>query len=241
MDITDRQQQLLKVIIELYVKTGEPAASDVIEKTYDLGISPATIRNEMVKLTDLGYLRQPHVSAGRVPTPQGFRLYINQLMKEKELPVVDEVMIRQQMLDTRTEFDRMLQTATRALARKCGTLALVVNDDDVYYSGAANILDLPEFFDIDVARFVLSLFDEYSVLQQIINKASGEDPLHIIFGEETGFASLAPTSFAFLNFESGGKRPGVIGVIGPDRLNFPLVFPYLRYVGEVINEAGRLL
>lgn len=238
-ELSDRQRQLLKAIIELYVKSGEPVSSELVEKSYDLGVSPATIRNEMVRLTDSGFLKQPHTSAGRVPTSMGFRMYIGSLMKEKELPVVDEVTIRQQLLDRRAQYNRMVEEAARALAKKCNTLAVAVNDGDVFYAGAANILDLPEFFDIDVTRFVLSMFDEYSILDQLIKKARGTDPLHIIFGEETDYEYLRPTSFAFVNYENNPEHQGIIGVIGPDRLNFPVVLPYLKYVAEILGEGRR--
>lgn len=238
-DLTDRQKQLLKSVVELYVKGGEPVSSELIEKAYDLGVSPATIRNEMVKLTDSGFLKQPHTSAGRVPTSMGFRVYINELMKEKEMSIIDEVAIRQQVLDQRAHFSRVLQVATRALAKKSGMLALAVNGNEVYYTGAANILDLPEFYDIDVTRFVLSMFDEFSILERIISLAQGTDKVHVIFGEETEFAPLRPTSFAFMDYEFGQGNAGVIGVIGPNRLNFPVVIPYLRYVGRVLEEVGR--
>lgn len=239
-DLSERQKQLLKEIIESYVKTGEPVSSDSIEKASSLGVSPATIRNEMVTLTEMGFLKQPHVSAGRVPTTMGFRLYINELMKEKEMPIVDEVNIRQKMMDSRSHFDKMVHVATKALSDKCGTLAIAINGDDVYYTGAANILDLPEFFDIDVTRFVLSMLDESAILEKVIGLAKGSDPLHIIFGEETEYEYLIPTSFAFLNFETGREDNGVIGVVGPNRLNFPVILPYLRYVGEVLSEAERI-
>ncbi len=240
-ELSERQKQLLIAIIELYVKTGEPISSEAIEKHHTLGVSPATIRNEMVRLTDGGFLKQPHTSAGRIPTAMGFRLYISDLMKEKQVPIVDEVNLRQELLDIRTEFDRMVQTATRVLAKKCNTLALAINGNEIYYSGAANILDMPEFYDIDVTRFVLSMFDELSILQRVINQAQGPEPLHIIFGEETDFEYLRPTSFAFLNFEAGNARQGVIGVIGPNRLNFPVIIPYLRYIGGVLSEVGRVV
>lgn len=236
-DLTDRQKQLLKIIVETYTKSGEPVASELIEKSGVLGVSPATIRNEMAKLTEAGFLNQPHTSAGRVPTAMGFRLYISELMKEKEVSVMDEVTIRQQVMDVRSEYNKMIKAATKALAKKCDALALAIQDGDVYYAGAANILNLPEFYDIDVTRFVLSLFDECSTLLQIINMAQGSDPLHIIFGEETNYEYLRPTSFAFINYDSRFGNPGVIGVIGPDRLNFPLVLPYLRYIGKVLSEA----
>lgn len=239
-DLSDRQKHLLKAIIELYVKTGEPIASDVVEKKCDLGVSPATIRIEMSKLTDSGYLKQPHTSSGRVPTVLGFRLYINELMKIKSLPVMDEVAIRQQVLDQRAQLNRMVKAATRMLAKKCNSLALSTMNDDLYYCGAAHMLDLPEFYDIDVARFVLSMFDEYSVLQQLLEKAQGSDSLHIIFGEETEYEYLKPTSFAFLDYSLSGGQSGIIGIIGPNRLNFPVVIPYLRYIGEVLTEGGRI-
>ena len=87
MDLTDRQKALLKAIIEEYIEDAEPVGSEVIERKYNLGVSPATIRNEMVVLTKEGYLKQPHTSAGRIPTSMGFRLFIQELMKEKQLPV----------------------------------------------------------------------------------------------------------------------------------------------------------
>lgn len=240
MELTDRQQQLLKAIIETFVKSGEPVGSEMVEKTFDLGISPATIRNEMVKLTELGYLKQPHTSAGRAPTSIGFRLYISELMKEKDLPVIDEVTIKQKLMERRAEFEVMLREATKALAKKCGMLALAMEDEtgDVFYAGAANILDIPEFYDIDVTRFVFSLFDEFPTLKQLIGKARGNDPIHIIFGDETEYEYLRPTSFAFTRFGGDTIHSGVMGVIGPARMNFPQVFPYLRYVAGMLTEVG---
>lgn len=240
-DLSERQRQLLKAVIELYAKDGSPVGSESVEKHFDLGVSPATIRNEMVRLTDMGYLKQPHTSAGRIPTAIAFRVYINELMKEREVPVVDEVTIRQQVMEHKTAYERMLKEATKALAKKCGMLAMALDDEgELYYAGAANILDIPEFYDIDVARFVLSLFDEYPTLQQILGKAQGTEPLHIIFGEETEYEFLHPTSFAFLRYGSEGAHGGVLGVIGPARLNYPVVLPYLKYVGRVLTEAGRV-
>lgn len=241
MDLNDRQRQLLKAIIELYAKNGEPVASEAIEKSYDLGVSPATIRNEMVKLTELGYLKQPHTSAGRAPTSIGFRFYISDLMKEKEMPIVDEVMIKQSVMDKRAEYQEMLKEATKTLAKKCGMLAVTITDKDgnVYYCGAANILDIPEFYDIDVTRFVLSLFDEFPTLKDIIGRGQGADPIHMIFGDETEFEHLRPTSFAFTRFAEGTDNSGVIGLVGPARMNFPVVFPYLRFVSSVLTEAGK--
>jgi heat-inducible transcriptional repressor len=239
-NLTERQKDLLRAIVELYVKMGEPVGSENVEKAYNLGVSPATIRNEMVRLTELGLLKQPHTSAGRIPTTIGFRIYISTIMKEKELPISAEVKIKEDLWQLRYHQNKLLKEAVRALASRCQMLGIAVSDEgDMIYAGAANILDFPEFEDIDVARFVLGLFDEYPMLQGIIRQAAGSDPLHILFGDELGYEYLIPTSFVFYKFTTPLNSEGVIGVIGPARMNFPVVIPYVRYTAGMIEQALR--
>lgn len=237
-ELTERQQALLKAIIEEYIETAEPVGSEVIERKYNLGVSPATIRIEMGKLTDAGFLKQPHTSAGRVPTSMGFRLYVSELMKEKQLPVTAEVSIKEKLWHERYKKERLLREAVRALAQRCDMLGLATDQDgELYWAGAANILDWPEFYDIDVTRFVLSLFDENPRLQEIIGRAQGSDPIHILFGEELGFEDLGPTGFVFTRYEVDPDKGGVVGIIGPARMNFSLVLPYVKYVRNLLMEA----
>lgn len=241
MDLTDRQKKLLKAIIEEYIEKAEPVGSEVIEKKHDLGVSPATIRIEMAKLTEKGYLRQPHTSAGRTPTAVGFKLYIQELMKEKALPVSAEVSIRESILQQRSKHERLLKEAVNALAQRCNMLGMAYDEDDqLYFAGAANILDWSEFYDIDVAKFVLSLFDQNPMLQDIIGSAHGTEPVHVLFGEDLGFEYLKLTSFVFTKFEFSPNHGGVIGVIGPARMNFQTVLPYVKYVRDVIVESGKI-
>ncbi len=237
-DLTDRQKALLKVIIEEYIETAEPVGSEVIERKYDLGVSPATIRIEMVRLTEGKFLRQPHTSAGRIPTAMGFRLFVSELMKEKQLPVTAEVSIKEQIMSQRYKQERLLKEAVNALAKQCDMLGLAVLDDgQIYYAGAANILDWSEFYDIDVTRYVLGLFDEYPRLQDIIGRAQGSDPIHILFGEDLEFEYLRSTSFVFTRYDTSEDRGGVLGVIGPARMNFALVLPYVKFVRNLVMEA----
>ena len=240
-ELSDRQGALLKAIIEEYIENAEPVGSEVIERKHDLGVSPATIRIEMGKLTDMGYLKQPHTSAGRVPTSMGFKLYIQELMSEKQLPITAEVSIKEKMWQERSRHERLLKEAVKALANKCSMLGMATdNEGQLYYAGAANILDWPEFYDIDVTRFVLSLFDENPRLKEIIGKAVGTDPVHILFGEDMEFEYLRPTSFVFTRYEMDETKDGVIGVIGPARMNFSLVLPYVKYVRNLLVEAARV-
>ena len=239
-ELTDRQKALLKAIIEEYIESAEPIGSEVIERKYDLGVSPATIRIEMVKLTEAGFLRQPHTSAGRVPTSMGFRLFISELMKEKSLPVTAEVSIKEQLFQQRHKQERLLKEAVRALASRCDMLGLAIDSDlQIYYAGASNILDWPEFYDIDVTRFVLGLFDENPQLQEIIGRAKSSDPIHVLFGEDMEFENLRTTGFVFTRYELDPQKQGIIGVVGPARMNFALVLPYVKYVRGLIMDAAR--
>src|SRR5260221_13522235 len=90
-DLSPRQIQILKAIIEEYIATAEPVGSETLDKKHNLGVSPATIRNEMVRLTDMKLLAQPHTSAGRSPTPTAMRYYVEQLMKPRDMSVTEEV------------------------------------------------------------------------------------------------------------------------------------------------------
>ncbi len=240
-DLSERQRALLKAIVEEYIENAEPVGSEIIERKHSLGVSPATIRIEMGKLTDMGYLRQPHTSAGRAPTSMGMKFYISELMKEKQLSVTAEVSIKEKMWQQRYKQERLLKEAVKALADRCDMLGLATDNEGlVYYAGAANILDWPEFYDIDVTRFVLGLFDENPRLKEIMGKAVGADPIHILFGEDMEFEYLRPTSFVFTRYEMDLEKEGVIGVIGPARMNFALVLPYVKYVRNLLVEAARI-
>jgi heat-inducible transcriptional repressor len=160
-DLTARQVDILKSLIEEYIQTAEPVGSETLEKKHNLSASPATIRNEMVRLTELGYLKKPHVSAGRVPTPEGMKFYVKQLMKEKDLSVAEEVSLKEKVWDLRERERDFLKELTKALADRTKALAVTTtNEGDVFCAGYANILDMPEFFEIEMTKNLLTAVDE---------------------------------------------------------------------------------
>lgn len=238
-DLTERQIRILKSIVEEYIQTGEPVGSELLEKKYELGVSPATIRNEMVKLTEAGYLKQPHSSAGRVPTKQAFKFYVERLMEEKSLSVAEEVAAKERVWDSRFDFEKLVKEAVRALAAQTQMLALAaLEGGEVFHSGYANILQIPEFYDIDVTRTVLSLLDEANEVQKLFQKCFGEGPIHLLIGDELGWEFLEPCGMVFTNFDAGENKKGSLGVIGPNRLNYPQVIPFVRYFGNLIEELA---
>lgn len=238
--LNSRQANILKAIVEEYIENGGSVGSETLDKKYNLGVSPATIRNEMVKLGKTGFLSQPHTSAGRIPTSQALRYYIKNLMETKNLSVTEEVAAKEKVWDFRHEVDRLLKETTRALAEQTSMLSVATtNRGKVYHSGYANILEIPEFFDIDVTRTVLTLIDQLPELKNIFSKAIGEDPLHVLLGEELDNPFLKPVGFVFTEINAGDKLQGEIGVIGPCRLNFSQAIPFVRYFGSLIEEVAK--
>ena len=123
VELTDRKKQILKVVVEDYVRTAEPVGSKAIAAEMG-GVSSATIRNELSDLTELGYLEQPHTSAGRVPSPKGYRLYVNELMERQRLSIAETERINQSLQMRMEELDRVISQAGKAvsdeLPRLCG-------------------------------------------------------------------------------------------------------------------------
>ena len=111
----ERKLKILHAIIQNYLETGEPVGSRTISKYTDLNLSSATIRNEMADLEELGYILQPHTSAGRIPSDKGYRLYVDMLMEEKEQELNE---MQEQMLDKADKMDQLLKQAARVLAAK---------------------------------------------------------------------------------------------------------------------------
>lgn len=241
-ELTPRQAHILKTLIEEYIESAEPVGSETLEKKYSLGVSPATIRNEMARLTGAGYLRQPHASAGRIPTSRALRFYIQQLMKEKAIPLTEEARARQLIEDARTDLDHLMRETTRSLAAATRALAVgTIEDQDwVWHAGYANILDIPEFYNIDVTAHVLSLLEEAKRLHELFFERAGPDPISVLFGEELGWQYFEPVSIVAIRFTTGDKN-GSLGVIGPARLHFDQVIPTVRYYGGLLSQALKVL
>jgi heat-inducible transcriptional repressor len=239
-DLTQRQIEILKSLIEEYINTAEAVGSETLEKKHSVSASPATIRNEMVKLTDLGYLKKPHISAGRVPTPMGMKFYIKQLMKEKELSVAEEVGVKESVWDLRENEQKFLKELTRNLATKTKTLAIATTDQgDFFCSGYANLLDLPEFFDIDVTKNLFSIIDEVDYIQNLFSGEMENQDTQVLIGEELGPRLTGPYGFVFTRYHTPKRLTGEIGILGPSRQDYENIVPTVRYFGELIEEIAK--
>ena len=235
LDLTPRQVSILKAIIEEYISTAEPVGSETLDKKYSLGVSPATIRNEMVRLTDMKMLNQPHTSAGRTPTSDALKFYVEHLMKPKDLSVAEEMSVKETIWDYRQEVDKLLREATRTLADRTKTLAITATKDgDMYIAGTANLLDMPEFYDYELTHALFSALDQFDYWWDLVNKQA--DPIEILLGTELGeHGGLSQCGFVYHKFETPHVS-GAIGIVGPSRLNYQKLIPMVRYMGGLIFE-----
>lgn len=237
-ELTQRQIDILKAIIKEHSQTGLPVGSEILEKKYKLGVSPATIRNEMVELARKGYLKKTYFSSGRIPSAKGFRFYINNLMKEKELSTTDEVSYKNSIWDEKDERHRLFYQSAKVLSQKTGLLSLLMtNQGDLYYSGIANLLTLPEFLDFNISRHLFSRLEEVTFWERILDEFEKiENDLRCMLGEEDFHdPSLDSCASIWGEFE-GQKIKGMIGVVGSKRMPYDSIIPQVRYFSNLIEE-----
>ena len=239
MDLTERQIQIIKTIVEEFTLTAEAVGSVTLENKYRLGVSPATLRNEMAVLEDKGFLSQPHTSSGRIPTPMAIKFYVNELMKEKDLSVAEEVNVKSRVWDHRYNRDDLLREATKVLSERTKSLCIATTEEgQTFHAGYANIFNDVEFQDFETAKEVFYLLDQHQRLLDIFARAGNNSPIHILVGDEMGVSLLPAASCVFADLNIGGHR-GSLGLIGSSRQEYDRNIPFVRYIANLINQIAQ--
>lgn len=172
MSIDDRKIRILQAIINDYIRTGDPVGSRTIAKNYNLGIGSATIRNEMADLEDMGYLEQPHASAGRIPSSKGYRLYVDQLMDNQMLTVEEDLRIKQYIIDSAMlEVDKIVKQ-TSALLSELTKLTCVIETPSVKRSFIKSI----QLIKVDDHNLVSVFLTDTGVIKNHIMKLNNRVP-----------------------------------------------------------------
>lgn len=236
--LTERQIELLQAIIDDYINTAEPVGSVEIVKSHNLRCSPATVRNEMAKLIDMGFLEMLHTSSGRVPTKMAYKFYIQDLMQEEELPVLQEVALKQRLWSNRFEVEKLLRETTLALADATNCLSIATTDAGfVTYSGASNVLEHKEYWDIDIAKATLKILDDFDTLNRIFQSVMPGQETYTLIGDEIPVEKLDKSTLIFAPYRIGEKT-GNIAVLGPSRINYSKIIPMIKYTKKILEELG---
>ncbi|MBR4972606.1 MAG: heat-inducible transcription repressor HrcA [Oscillospiraceae bacterium] len=336
MELTDRKKKVLRSIVDLYIRTAEPVGSKAIAELPDMNYSSATIRNEMADLLAMGYLEQPHTSAGRVPSAAGYRLYVDELMADYRLSMDETKSINAAMEDRMQRVDYMMERVAKLVSqatelpaisvtsRQGGAtvkrfdlilagpdsviLVVMMNTDEVVnkliklplnvsemdlkllgavlnaamtgltadeftaellekvaasagaaamlvpvivdfttetlrrhgstnmsITGQARLLGLPEYRDVDKAQKVLTSFDEdaFSNLPAVMQNEHGTK---VLVGPENVAQELKDTSVVMTKFDIGDGMQGMIGVVGPTRMDYAKVTARLSYFAESLSK-----
>jgi heat-inducible transcriptional repressor len=332
LTLTPRQAKLLGIVIQEYVKTAQPVSSNAIAQDYDLGVSSATIRNDLATLEREGLLTHPHTSAGRVPTDVGYRYFVQHLLSDAELSITERRDIRVQFSQARQELDQWLRLSTSVLARTtqsaalataprtsvsrfkhlelvaihgikvllilvlqegavkqqlldldqpleqaelsrtsnklndllaglsasainekietlspfAGQIALLVvelianmdrqSSGQIYRDGLMQILDAPEFAEGDNARRIVQVFEEQSVLEQVVDQYGDRGDIHVVISGDGRFAELRDISLVLARYGVMDHATGLLGVMGPRRMPYGRTMGAVRFVAALMSE-----
>ena len=346
MHLDNRKRRILQAIIDEYINTAEPVGSRSIAKKHELGLSSATIRNEMADLEEMGYLAQLHTSSGRMPSDKGYRLYVDNLMEVRDLtleeirtvsnelnlkinelsalikhastvisrltkytavvltPKNEDCQIRKietVLIDSKKVFvivvsnsgtmkncvanlasridkDELIQITTVLQKNLCGkTLAqsnqleferirkefltyaekesilnpildavlecfMQMNHSEIYLEGAANILNFPEFRNIERAREFLGILEEKKSISSVLSELSKGNHIKMLIGEENPIDEIKECSIVSTTYSTGDIVLGTIGIIGPKRMEYSKVVSTIEYINKLIaKELGNLV
>ena len=336
-ELNERSQQLLKTLVERYIHDGQPVGSRVLSKDSDLNLSPATIRNVMADLEDLGLIHSPHTSAGRIPTVSGYRFFVDTLLsvkplQEQELDLLNEgltnqgeedvvsmasrllsetthmagvvTLPRQELVCLRhIEFlplsntrvlvifvtnehevhNRIIHTAKKFSAAELQQAAnyltslysgqslsavreavvkemqldqqrvnqsmrdavsmaqLAFNDDqkreDYILSGETNLMGFSELSDMDCLKSLFDAFSQKRGIIHLLDKCLEADGVQIYIGEESGYQAFDHCSLVTSPYSVNEEIVGVLGVIGPTRMAYEKIIPYVDVTAKLLGAA----
>ncbi|MEO6513083.1 MAG: transcriptional regulator [Candidatus Saccharimonadales bacterium] len=232
--MTERQKQILSAIIEQYAEVASPVGSNLLAKAFN--VSSATVRAEMAELERLGYINQPHTSAGRIPTDKGYREYVNTITESKD--VAPDHRGGERALAARAQHsgspDRAIRNTVDTLVELTHNLGLATIGDQLYMSGLSNLFGQPEFVTGSQVQQVARLLDN---LEPWLREAAPNKPLSVYIGNENPIGRSAGVSLIISRFRSSYSDQSYIGVLGPTRQSYKDVMTLVRHAGEALEEA----
>ena len=262
----ERNNAVLSLIIKSYVDTAEPVGSRTISRNSDLNLSAASIRNVMADLEEQGFLRQPHTSAGRVPTDKGYRYWVDSLMEPEPLTEQEQGLIHAELARART-IEGLADRIGKVLSELTGNAVLTYlkslkrvsflnhlleelveaekladfleEEPELFIDGASRVFEQPEFQDISRMRALLQAFDHKLALLQVLMRDPEEDVVHVRIGRENEEGVPGDVSLVTKDCYVHHMPIGGIAVVGPTRMRYPKVVSVVAYVADTVSEAVR--
>lgn len=235
--MTDRQVKILIAIIEQYAELAVPVGSVTLAKLFN--VSSATIRSEMVRLEQLGFITQPHTSAGRIPTDRGYRVYVNKLTEAEYAPELPRLDRNARALEMRVSSyhdrsDQAIRSAVDSLVELTHNLGIATIDGQLYMSGIGNLFSQPEFIHGGSApQAVARLIDN---LEPWLQEVAPKEPLSVYIGEENPIGKSSGASLVISRFRSPYSDRSYIGVLGPTRQSYARTIRLVSQAATTLEE-----
>ncbi len=226
--MAERKDEILNFIVEEFIKTATPVSSSLIVDKYFKDLSSATVRNDMVLLEEMGLIFQPHTSAGRIPTIEGYKSYLNEIqgrewtLNIKSKKIIDSINL------TKSEQD--IKSMAKALAEISDSAVLIgFSPHNVYYTGISNIFRQPEFRDQTLIYSISEVIDHLDEVMQMIYLKIGEE-IKIIIGDENPFGELTSVILSKVNIEN---KEIMVGILGPNRMDYRENISLIKYIQQI--------
>src|SRR6266568_2831209 len=271
--LSERKQQILRALVEEYIHTATPIASETLVRKYRLNFSSATVRHELAGLEEAMLIYQPHTSAGRVPTDLGYRYFVEHLMRESALSLAEQRLIRHQFYQVQDQLDQWVRLTASVMARLLHSaavmtsprategrlthfevlsvsaltahLVLVMMDGTVKQQRL--LLEVPvqqpeysrrgpEEERNERVRKVMQVLEQNRFLPVLASQLRESDGVQVIIGGENEWDEMKDVSMVVARYGQEGKIGGLLGVIGPTRMQYGRAIAVVRYMTQVMNE-----
>lgn len=224
MNLTERQAQILIATIEEYVKNARPVGSAELQEVCGFPFSSATIRNEMTELENLGFLYQPHISAGRVPTDKGYRYFVDYITERRlnKMKIEEQKKLQEELLKLKAREKMLARTLAKLMSNFSRNLAItgLVEDKEFFEAGIKDLISQPDFSNIDEICQVAELVD---YLDENIEKLTGEikeKQVNTFIGQENLFTGSGDFSIVISKCVLPGGEEGIVAILGPKRMEY---------------------
>ena len=236
MEITERQKKVLMAIIQEFMESADEVGSVALLQKYNLGVSSATVRNEMVRLMEEGLLEKSHISSGRYPTDQAIRMYVKQRLEEGNSNPLVTIDIRQGIYRERFSKDAVTNAVLKILSEETNSIAFVVLDGILRYWGLSSMFKYDELQGEDIVKNLIGILEDQVFLPNLCKKY-GSSRVSLLIGEESGIETLEECSIAFIETPFWETKTAYVGVLGSKRMDYLKVVPALREVKSSLQQS----
>ena len=239
--MNQRQQKILATVIEEYTNTAIPVGSSILIEKHNFKISSATIRADMAQLEKEGYLYQPHISAGRIPSDKGYKYFVEEIMGEQKVSLADQKRMQAELLKLKAQHNRLSRTTAKLLSSFTGSFAISGLEKDFSDFGIRELLENPEFKEVDEFCKVAEALDYIDENIDSILKGLKPGETKIFIGKENPIKEISNCSMVVSPYKTKKGEKGLLAIIGPKRMKYAKNKSLIDYMKKLLSSSGVII